>query len=102
MSNSLTLTPPCYSDAQVKQLRDAGPEKVFRETASGARSDRAQFSINLIPDSEHLPAYRPQHYAGPRLQFVSARSMGRQLVWMGASSAGQTRIPYKIFAVDDG
>jgi DNA invertase Pin-like site-specific DNA recombinase len=29
-------------DAQVKQLRDAGAEKVFREPASGARSDRAQ------------------------------------------------------------
>ena len=28
-------------DAQVKQLRGAGAEKVFRETASGARSDRA-------------------------------------------------------------
>jgi DNA invertase Pin-like site-specific DNA recombinase len=26
----------------VKQLREAGAEKVFRETASGARSDRAQ------------------------------------------------------------
>jgi DNA invertase Pin-like site-specific DNA recombinase len=29
-------------DAQVKQLRAAGAEKVFRETASGAKSDRAQ------------------------------------------------------------
>jgi len=29
-------------DAQVKQLRAAGAEKVFRETASGARTDRAQ------------------------------------------------------------
>ncbi len=29
-------------NAQVKQLRAAGAEKVFRETASGARSDRAQ------------------------------------------------------------
>ena len=29
-------------DAQVKQLRAAGAEKIFRETASGARSDRAQ------------------------------------------------------------
>jgi len=29
-------------DAQLKQLRAAGAEKVFRETASGARSDRAQ------------------------------------------------------------
>ena len=28
-------------DAQVKQLRLAGAEKVFRETASGARTDRA-------------------------------------------------------------
>jgi DNA invertase Pin-like site-specific DNA recombinase len=28
-------------DAQVKQLRGAGAEKVFRETASGARTDRA-------------------------------------------------------------
>jgi DNA invertase Pin-like site-specific DNA recombinase len=29
-------------DAQVKQLRAAGAEKVFRETASAARADRAQ------------------------------------------------------------
>jgi DNA invertase Pin-like site-specific DNA recombinase len=29
-------------DVQVKQLRAAGAEKVFRETASGARADRAQ------------------------------------------------------------
>jgi DNA invertase Pin-like site-specific DNA recombinase len=29
-------------DAQVKQLRAAGAEKVYRETASGARADRAQ------------------------------------------------------------
>jgi DNA invertase Pin-like site-specific DNA recombinase len=29
-------------DAQVKQLRAAGAEKVFRETARGARSDRTQ------------------------------------------------------------
>jgi DNA invertase Pin-like site-specific DNA recombinase len=28
-------------DAQMKQLREAGAEKVFRETASGAKSDRA-------------------------------------------------------------
>jgi DNA invertase Pin-like site-specific DNA recombinase len=29
-------------DAQVKQLRVAGAEKVFRETASGAKADRVQ------------------------------------------------------------
>jgi len=34
-------------DAQVRQLRAAGAEKVFRETASGARSDRAQLRRSL-------------------------------------------------------
>jgi DNA invertase Pin-like site-specific DNA recombinase len=29
-------------DAQVRQLRAAGAEKMFRETASGARADRTQ------------------------------------------------------------
>ena len=37
-------------DAQVKQLRAAGAEKVLRETASGARSDRAQ----LLRALDHL------------------------------------------------
>ena len=31
-------------DAQVKQLRAAGAEKVFRETASGAQTNRAQLA----------------------------------------------------------
>lgn len=31
-------------DAQVRQLADAGCEKVFREVASGAKSDRAQLA----------------------------------------------------------
>ena len=31
-------------DAQVKQLRAAGAEKVFTETASGAKADRAQLA----------------------------------------------------------
>jgi DNA invertase Pin-like site-specific DNA recombinase len=34
-------------DAQVKQLRAAGAEKVFRETASGARANRAQLARAL-------------------------------------------------------
>jgi DNA invertase Pin-like site-specific DNA recombinase len=29
-------------DAQVKQLRAAGADKVFKETASGAKTDRVQ------------------------------------------------------------
>ena len=35
-------------NAQVKQLREAGAEKVFRETASGARSDRAGLRRALV------------------------------------------------------
>ena len=31
-------------DAQVKQLRDAGAEKVFRETASGAKTERRELA----------------------------------------------------------
>src|SRR5450759_4322199 len=34
-------------DAQVKQLREAGAEKTFRETASGAKSDRVQLRLAL-------------------------------------------------------
>src|SRR5271157_5868165 len=33
--------------AQVKELRDAGAEKVFRETARGAQTDRAQIRREL-------------------------------------------------------
>jgi DNA invertase Pin-like site-specific DNA recombinase len=32
-------------DAQVKQLRAAGAEKIFKETASGARVDRAELRL---------------------------------------------------------
>ena len=35
-------------DAQVKQLRDAGAEKIFRETASGAKTDRREQSSPLM------------------------------------------------------
>jgi DNA invertase Pin-like site-specific DNA recombinase len=43
-------------DAQVKQLRAAGAEKVFRETASGARTDRAQLrrAIDAIDKGDVL------------------------------------------------
>ncbi len=34
-------------DARVKQLRAAGAEKVFREPASGAKTDRAQLARAL-------------------------------------------------------
>ena len=34
-------------DAQVKQLRAAGAEKIFRETASGAKTDRRELARAL-------------------------------------------------------
>jgi DNA invertase Pin-like site-specific DNA recombinase len=47
-------------DAQVKQLRAAGAEKVFRETASGARADRAQLrrAIDAIDKGDVLTVTR--------------------------------------------
>ncbi len=43
-------------DAQVKQLRAAGAEKVFKETASGAKTDRAQLrrAIKEIDNGDTL------------------------------------------------
>jgi DNA invertase Pin-like site-specific DNA recombinase len=47
-------------DAQVKQLRAARAEKVFRETASGARSDRAQLRrvLGQLDESDVLMVTR--------------------------------------------
>jgi DNA invertase Pin-like site-specific DNA recombinase len=43
-------------DAQVKQLRAAGAEKVFRETASGAKSDRRELAraIKALAEGDTL------------------------------------------------
>lgn len=43
-------------DAQVKQLRAAGAEKVFRETASGAKSDRRELAraLKALGDGDTL------------------------------------------------
>ena len=35
--------------ARARQLREAGAEKIFRETASGAKTDRAQLRRALAP-----------------------------------------------------
>jgi DNA invertase Pin-like site-specific DNA recombinase len=52
-------------DAQVKQLRAAGAEKVFRETASGARADRAQLRrvIGHLEKGDVLTVTRPDRLA---------------------------------------
>src|SRR5208337_1279387 len=43
-------------DAQVKQLRDAGAEKIFRETASGAKTDRRELArpLSALRDGDTL------------------------------------------------
>jgi DNA invertase Pin-like site-specific DNA recombinase len=35
-------------DAQVRQLRAAGAEKVYRETASGAKTDRFMIFLPVV------------------------------------------------------
>lgn len=39
-------------DAQVKQLRSGGAEKIFRETASGAKTDRRAWRAPLNPSTQ--------------------------------------------------
>ena len=43
-------------DAQVKQLRAAGAEKVFRETASGAKTERRELAraLRALDDGDTL------------------------------------------------
>jgi DNA invertase Pin-like site-specific DNA recombinase len=42
-------------DAQVKQLRATSAEKVYRETASGAKTDRVQLRRGLISSKIRIP-----------------------------------------------
>src|SRR6266404_2964877 len=54
--------------AQVRQLRAAGAKKVFREVASGAKTDRAQIRPKLcrVSDTGPLMIYPPVVMAGVR------------------------------------
>ncbi len=46
-------------DAQVKQLRAAGAEKIFKETASGTKTDRAQLrALKEIDEGDVLMVTR--------------------------------------------
>jgi len=47
-------------DAQVRQLRAAGAEKIFKETASGAKTDRARLrqALKEIDDGDVLMVTR--------------------------------------------
>ena len=55
-------------DAQVKALRAAGAEKIFKETASGAKSDRAQLrrAIAALGESDTLLVTRLDRLAARR------------------------------------
>ena len=54
-------------DAQVKQLRDAGAETIFRETASGAKTDRRELAKALreIAEGDTLLVTRFDRLARP-------------------------------------
>jgi DNA invertase Pin-like site-specific DNA recombinase len=71
-------------DAQVKALREAGAEKVFRETASGARSDRAQLrrAIDSLGKGDVLTVTRLDRLAR------STRDLLNTLAAIAAKKAG--------------
>src|ERR1700731_1843138 len=71
-------------DAQVKQLRAAGAEKVFRETASGVRADRAQLrrAIGQLEKGDVLAVTRLDRLAR------STRDLLNTLATIAAKGAG--------------
>ena len=71
-------------DAQVAQLRAAGAEKVFRETASGAKTDRAQLHrvIGQLEDGDMLTVTRLDRLAR------STRDLLNTLAQISGKSAG--------------
>jgi DNA invertase Pin-like site-specific DNA recombinase len=71
-------------DAQVKQLRAAGAAKVYRETASGARADRAQLRrvIGQLADGDVLTVTRLDRLAR------STRDLLNTLALIGERGAG--------------
>ena len=54
-------------DAQVRQLTKAGCKKVFRETASGAKTDRSQLrrALDQLAAGDVLMVTRPARPTGP-------------------------------------
>ena len=89
-------------DAQVKQLRAAGAEKVFRETASGARSDRAQLrrALDQLDKGDVLMVTRLDRLARSTrdllntLAAIAGKGRGAiRLVIVGAEQVAQPLIP---------
>jgi DNA invertase Pin-like site-specific DNA recombinase len=71
-------------DAQVKQLRAAGAEKVLRETASGAKTDRAQLrrALDQLAKGDVLMVTRLDRLAR------STRDLLNTLATIAAKGAG--------------
>jgi DNA invertase Pin-like site-specific DNA recombinase len=66
-------------DAQVKQLRSAGADKVLRKTASRAKTDRAQWrrALNQLAKGD-VPTVTPLHRlarSNRRLRRLAAATM---------------------------
>jgi dipeptidyl aminopeptidase/acylaminoacyl peptidase len=73
-------------DAQVKQLRAAGAEKIFKETASGAKTDRGQ----LLRALDHLGKLLAETWSAMRSRRVSPGNYGQ--LWSAAFSPDGKRI----------
>jgi len=48
--------------AQVKQSRAAGATKVFKETGSGAKTDRIQFTLDQLANGDVLKVTRSRRF----------------------------------------
>jgi DNA invertase Pin-like site-specific DNA recombinase len=69
-------------DAQVQQLRAPGAEKVFRETASGAKSDRRELAraFKSLAEGDTLLVTRLDRLARSTRDLASLREAGRGVV----------------------
>jgi DNA invertase Pin-like site-specific DNA recombinase len=76
-------------DAQVRQLRAAGCEKVFRETASGAKTDRGQLgkALATLEADDVLMV--------TRLDRLARSTRDLQYSWHDRRPQGRFQIPWR-------
>jgi DNA invertase Pin-like site-specific DNA recombinase len=72
LGNARVSTDGQSLDAQVKQLRAAGAAKVFKETASGAKTDRIQFrcALDQLAKGDVLMVTRSHRFRARRQLFI--------------------------------
>ena len=82
-------------DAQVKQLRAAGAEKVFRETASGAKTERRELAraLRALDDGDTLLVTRLDRLARSTRDLLTRwrRSPRRARAFVPLATHGRTR-----------